>query len=114
LTKTTADEERELRATAERMGCEIVHAYEDHTINGARDWETRPAFDELCRAAARCEFDLVVAWSIERLSRSLKDLVKSLFALHSLGIDLFVDQQGLDTTTASGGAIIRMVGIFDQ
>jgi DNA invertase Pin-like site-specific DNA recombinase len=53
----------------------------------------RPAFDKLCRDAARPAFDMVMAWSVDRLGRSLQDLVGFLSELHALKIDLFLRQQ---------------------
>jgi DNA invertase Pin-like site-specific DNA recombinase len=73
--QTTANQERELREIASRMGCEIVKVYKDHGISGAKGRNGRPAFDALCRAAARREFDVLMAWSVDRLGRSLQDLV---------------------------------------
>ena len=74
----------------------------------------RPAFDKLCRDAARREFDLVMAWSVDRLGRSLQDLVGFLSELHALKIDLFLRQQGLDTTTPAGKAMFQMMGVFAE
>src|SRR3954454_336475 len=99
IDQTTANQERELREIAGRMGCEIVRVYKDHGISGTRGRDKRPAFDKLCRDAARREFDVVMAWSVDRLGRSLQDLVGFLSELHALKIDLFLRQQGLDTTT---------------
>jgi predicted site-specific integrase-resolvase len=73
--QTTANQERELREIAGRIGCEIVKVYKDHGISGAKGRDKRPAFDKLCRDAARREFDMVMAWSVDRLGRSLQDLV---------------------------------------
>ena len=64
LDQTTANQERELREIAGRMGCEIVKVYKDHGISGAKGRDKRPAFDALCRAATRREFDMVMAWSV--------------------------------------------------
>jgi resolvase-like protein len=75
IDQTTANQERELREIAGRMGCEIVRVYKDHGISGTRGRDKRPAFDKLCRDAARREFDVVMAWSVDRLGRSLQDLV---------------------------------------
>jgi predicted site-specific integrase-resolvase len=75
LDQTTANQERELREIAGRMSCEIVKVYRDHGISGTRGRDKRPAFDKLCRDAARREFDVVMAWSVDRLGRSLQDLV---------------------------------------
>jgi DNA invertase Pin-like site-specific DNA recombinase len=114
LDQTTANQERELREIAGRMGCEIVRVFKDHGISGAKGRDKRPAFDTLCRAAARREFDMVMAWSVDRLGRSLQDLVGFLSELHALGIDLFLHQQGLDTTTPSGKAMFQMLGVFAE
>jgi len=114
IEQTTANQERELREIASRMGCEIVKVYRDHGISGAKGRDKRPAFDELCRDAARREFDMVMAWSVDRLGRSLQDLVGFLSELHALKIDLFLRQQGLDTTTPAGKAMFQMLGVFAE
>jgi DNA invertase Pin-like site-specific DNA recombinase len=111
--QTTANQERELRQVASRMGCKIIKVYKDHGI-GAKGRDQRPAFDALCRDAAKREFDMVMAWSVDRLGRSLQDLVSFLSELHALKIDLFLHQQGLDTTTPSGKAMFQMLGVFAE
>jgi hypothetical protein len=65
--------------------------------------DQRPAFDELCKDACGRRFDIVMAWSVDRLGRSLQDLVGFLAELHSLKIDLCL-KQGIDTTTPAGKA----------
>jgi DNA invertase Pin-like site-specific DNA recombinase len=114
IEQTTANQERELREIAARMGCDIVKVYKDHGISGAKGRNGRPAFDAMCKAAARREFDLVMAWSVDRLGRSLQDLVAFLSELHALRIDLFLHQQGLDTTTPAGKALFQMLGVFAE
>jgi DNA invertase Pin-like site-specific DNA recombinase len=96
------------------MGCDIVHVYKDNGISGAKGREKRPAFDRLCRDAAKRQFDMVMAWSVDRLGRSLQDLVGFLSELHALRIDLFLHQQGLDTTTPAGKALFQMMGVFAE
>src|SRR6516165_9871055 len=102
LDQTTANQERELRDIASRMGWEIGRVYKDHGISGAKGRDRRPAFDTLCRDAAKRQFEIVMAWSVDRLGRSLQDLVGFLSELHALRIDLFLHQQGIDTTTPAG------------
>ena len=114
LDQTTANQERELREVAGRMGCEIVHVYRDHGISGAKGRDKRPAFDRLCRDAAQRKFDVVMAWSVDRLGRSLQDLIGFLSEMHALRIDLFLHQQGLDTTTLAGKAMFQMMGVFAE
>ena len=114
IDQKTANQERELRAIAGRMACEVIKVYKDHGISGAKGRDKRPQFDALCRAAARREFDVVMAWSVDRLGRSLQDLVGFLSELHAFKIDLFLHQQGLDTTTPAGKAMFQMMGVFAE
>jgi DNA invertase Pin-like site-specific DNA recombinase len=112
--QTTSNQERELREVASRMGCEIVAVFKDQGISGAKGRDRRPAFDALCRAGTRREFDMVMSWSVDRLGRSLQDLIDFLSDLHALGIDLFLHKQGLDTTIPSGKAMFQMLGVFAE
>src|SRR4051794_8758334 len=57
---------------------------------------------------------MLAAWSVDRLGRSLPDLVNALKDLHEAGVGLFLHQQGLDTTTASGRAMYGMMGVFAE
>src|SRR6476619_6758692 len=114
IEQTTANQERELREIASRMGCEIVKVYRDHGISGANGRDRRPAFDKLWWDGARREFDMVRGWSVDRLGRSLQDLVGFLSELHAFKIDLFLRQQGLDTTTPAGKAMFQMMGVFAE
>ena len=65
---------RELEAVAVKEGWEIVERFVDKGISGAKGREGRPAFDRLCHGIVRREFDLIAAWSVDRLGRSLQDL----------------------------------------
>ena len=82
--QTTANQERELREVAERAGWVITKVYKDHGISGAKGRDKRPAFDALHKDATQREFDVVMAWSVDRLGRSLQDLVALLSELHAL------------------------------
>jgi DNA invertase Pin-like site-specific DNA recombinase len=112
--QTTENQERELQAIADRMGWAVVKIYRDHGVSGAKSREDRPAFDALCKDAARRKFDMVMAWSVDRLGRSLQDLVGFLSEVHAYGIDLFLHQQGVDTTTPAGKALFQMMGVFAE
>jgi DNA invertase Pin-like site-specific DNA recombinase len=114
LDQTTANQERELRQVAERAGWQIARVYKDHGISGAKANDKRPEFDALHKSAARREFDIVMAWSVDRLGRSLQDLVAFLSEIHAAGVDLFLHQQGIDTTTPGGKAMFQMLGVFAE
>jgi DNA invertase Pin-like site-specific DNA recombinase len=99
----------ELREIARRQGWQIVAELSDSGISGAKGRDQRPAFDELLKRSTRREFDLIMVWAIDRLGRSIQHLVGFMNEVQSIGIDLYIHQQAIDTTTASG----RMVfGIF--
>jgi len=112
--QTVENQQRELEMAAERHGWQIVVTFADEGISGSRGRDKRPAFDCLCRGIARREFDLVAAWSVDRLGRSLQDLVGFLGELHGKGIDLYLHQQGLDTSTPAGRALFQMMGVFAE
>lgn len=84
------------------MGCEIFHVYRDHGVSGAKGRDKLP------------QFDMVMAWSVDRLGRSLQDLVTFLSEIHALKIELYLHQQGLDTTTPVGEAMFQVMGVFAE
>lgn len=112
--QTTENQRLELVAVAERSGWDVVEVYEDAGISGAKGRDKRPAFDKLSKDATRRKFDVVMAWSVDRLGRSLQDLVTFLAEVHALGVDLFLHQQGVDTTTPAGKAMFQMLGVFAE
>jgi len=112
--QTTDNQLRELVATAQRHGWDVTVQYLDKGISGAKGREARPAFNAMCQALGRREFDLIAAWSVDRLGRSLQDLVTFLGELHGKHVDLYLHQQGLDTTTPAGKALFQMMGVFAE
>lgn len=112
--QTVENQERELRAVAERAGWEITAVYKDEGISGSKGRDQRPAFDQLLKAATRREFQMVAAWSVDRLGRSLQDLVAFLSEIHGAGIDLYIHQQAIDTSTPAGKALFQMMGVFAE
>jgi DNA invertase Pin-like site-specific DNA recombinase len=114
--QTTENQIRDLRATADLKGWEVVVEYEDAGISGAKGRDERPGLDAMLKAASlqRKKFDVVMAWSVDRLGRSLKDLVNGLAELHDGKVDLYLHKQQVDTTTAGGRALFQMMGVFAE
>jgi len=112
--QTTENQRRELEVVAGRAGWEVVEVFEDAAVSGAKSREKRPAYDALLKAVARREVDLVAAWSVDRLGRSMQDLVSFLEDLKGHGADLYLHQQALDTTTPSGRALFGMMAVFAE
>jgi DNA invertase Pin-like site-specific DNA recombinase len=108
----THNQRRELEAVAARSGWEIVRVFQDNGISGAKGRDGRPGLDAMLKAVNAREFDLVAAWSVDRLGRSLTDLLSILQHLKDKGVDLH--QQGLDTSTTAGKAMFQMLGMFAE
>src|SRR6266849_441446 len=110
----TENQLRELSAVADRSGWEIWKVYEDAGISGAKGRDQRPGLEAMMRAVNAREFDMVATWSVDRLGRSLTDLLGILQDLQEKGVDLFLHQQGLDTSTTAGKAMFQMLGVFAE
>ena len=112
LEQDTTNQRRELEAVAERHGWEIVTIFEDNGVSGFKT--KRPGLDKLMKAVSRREIDMVAAWSVDRLGRSLQGLVDVLTELRAKKVDLYLHVQGVDTSTPSGKAMFQMLGVFSE
>lgn len=112
--QTTANQRMELERVAAARGWDVVAVFEDHGVSGAKGRDKRPRFDAALKAGVRGEYDVLMAWSVDRLGRSLQDLVGALSELHGAGRNLYLHTQALDTTTPSGRAMFQMLGVFAE
>jgi DNA invertase Pin-like site-specific DNA recombinase len=112
--QTTENQRRELEAVAARSGWRVVRVFEDNGVSGARGRDKRPGLDALLKAATRREFDLIAAWSVDRLGRSLPHLVQLFSELQALNVDLYLHQQHVDSSTPSGRALLQMSAVFAE
>jgi DNA invertase Pin-like site-specific DNA recombinase len=98
---------RELRKFAARSGFKIYKEYLDQAT-GANT--KRPALQEMIEAARKRRFDVLIVWKLDRLSRSLKDLINTLDELGSCGVDFVSYDNNLDTSTPTGKLVFQIVG----
>jgi len=112
--QTVENQRRELRAHAKRAGWKIAAEYVDEGISGTKGRDKRPSFDRLLQDAARRKFDAIATVSVDRLGRSLRDLVAFLAETKALGVGLYLHRQGLDTNTPSGRALFGMLAVFSE
>jgi DNA invertase Pin-like site-specific DNA recombinase len=103
-----------LQEAAGRLGWTIVSIHRDEGISGARGRDRRPGLDALLKGVTRGEYDVVAAWSVCRLGRSLPDLLGILGELQARGTDLYLHQQALDTGTPAGRMLFGMLGLFGE
>jgi DNA invertase Pin-like site-specific DNA recombinase len=112
--QTTDNQINELNRVAELKGYKIVHTFKDEGISGAKGRDERKGFDELIKGAVKKDFDMILCWSVDRLGRSLQDLVSFLNEIHSVNCDLYIHQSGIDTSTPSGKMMFQMCGVFAE
>ena len=104
----------ELERVANARGWRIVGTFKDEGISGAFGREVRAQYDAMLKQGVQAKYDVVLAWDVSRLSRSLSELVSTLDELHACGIDLYLHQQAVDTTTPAGKAMFQMCGVFAE
>src|SRR5690349_24123179 len=112
--QTVENQVRELRQIAERRGWEVVEQYSDAGISGSKGRDGRPGLDLMLNDAKRRKFDVVMAWAIDRLGRSLIDLLGTIQTLEACGVDMYLDQQSIDTTTPAGKLMFQVTGAFAE
>ena len=103
-----------LQAVAAQRGWSVVAAYDDNGISGAKGRDRRPGLDALLNDATRGRFDVAMVWAMDRLGRSLADLIDTLRVLKAAKVDLYLDQQAIDTTTPAGRMFFHITGAFAE
>ena len=112
--QTVENQVRDLKLVAERRGWTVVEVYSDAGISGAKRRDQRPGLDAMLKDASRRKFDVVMAWALDRLGRSLIDLLGTIEHLEAAGVDLYLDQQSIDTTTPMGKLLFQVTGAFAE
>jgi DNA invertase Pin-like site-specific DNA recombinase len=112
--QTTENQLLELEEVITRRGWQLHKTYSDHGVSGAKGRDKRPALDELCKDATRRRFDIVAAWAIDRIGRSVVAVSGFIAEMHELGVGQYYHQQAIDTTTPSGKAMIQMCVVFAE
>ncbi len=112
--QTVENQRRDLEAAATQRGWTITTTYADEGVSGAKGRDKRPGLDAMLKDATRGRFDVVMAWAVDRMGRSLPDLLATMQELHGAKVDLFLHQQALDTTTPAGRAMFGMMGVFAE
>jgi DNA invertase Pin-like site-specific DNA recombinase len=112
--QTTENQRRELKAVAAQRGWIVVATYDDNGISGAKGRDKRTGLDAMLTDATRGRFNVVMVWAMDRLGRSRADLIDTLRALEAANVDLYLDQQAIDTTTPAGRMFFHVTGAFAE
>jgi putative DNA-invertase from lambdoid prophage Rac len=103
---------RELREATKARGLHVVEEFVDHGVNGSL--ESRPALNRMMAAAETHEFDALLVWRLDRLGRSLKNLVVTLDHLDKIGVGLISLKEHLDLTTPAGRLQFHIISAMAQ
>jgi DNA invertase Pin-like site-specific DNA recombinase len=103
----TGLQENELREFAARRGWEY-EIFSDRGQSGAKD--NRPALNQLLQQLRRKKFDVLVVWALDRLARSLRQLLTISEECKALGVDLVSLKQNIDTTLPAGKLTFSVLG----
>jgi DNA invertase Pin-like site-specific DNA recombinase len=112
--QTVENQRMELAKVAEQRGWTVVEIYSDNGVSGAKGRDKRPAFDRLCKDAIAGKLDMVAAWSVDRLGRSVLHLAQFVNDMQAAGVGLYLHTQGIDSSTPTGRAMLGMCGVFAE
>lgn len=98
----------ELRDFAKQSGWQICREYMDEAYTGGNT--KRPAFLEMLADANKRKFDILLVWKLDRLGRSLRDLITILDEVVSFGIDFISCDNQLNTSTPTGKLTFQIIG----
>jgi DNA invertase Pin-like site-specific DNA recombinase len=92
----------------------VVQVFTDFGVSGAKGRSQRSGLDALLKGVVRRDFDQVCCWSVDRLGRSLQDLISVLEELRLKGCELYIHKQAIDTNTPSGKMLYQLLGVFAE
>ena len=113
--QTTANQLGELQRVVEQRNWHVVEVYEDRGVSGAKARDQRPAFQRLCTDVAQGRINHIVAWSLDRLGRSSRDVINFISDLPDQGASLYLHKEQLDTSTPVGKLVVTiMAGVAEM
>ena len=112
--QTVENQRQDLLRVAEQRGWQVVEEYVDHGISGSKGRDKRPAFDKLAKDASQGKLDMIAAWSMDRIGRSVSHVATFVDELLAQKVGLYLHQQNVDSSTASGKAMLSMCSVFAE
>lgn len=109
--QTNKNQELRLQEVSSTRGWEIVGIYQDQESGAKR---SRPGLDAMLSDARSGRFDAVMAVKVDRIARSLQDLLEIAAELGRNNVDLVFSDQDLDITSSQGRLMFRILGAFAE
>jgi len=92
---------------------EVFKIYEDAGIS-AKDIKNRPAFQEMLADMKKGKINYIVAYKLDRVTRSVRDLEELIAVLEKHNTYLVCDRDDVNTSTANGRFFVRMLTVLSQ
>jgi DNA invertase Pin-like site-specific DNA recombinase len=112
--QTVENQLQALREAAQRQGWYITTELTDEAISGSKGRRDRPGLDKLFDMIAKRDVDVVLCWALDRLGRSLQELIALMNDMNAKGVDLYCHTQNIDTTTSGGRLLFSIMGSIAQ
>lgn len=109
--QTTENQYRRLEDFCNRKGWEIIGKYED-VMTGRK--VKRPGLEKMLQDGYQGDFQKVISVKVDRVARSLKDLLMIAEKLHKSDIDLIFTDQDMDLTTSTGKMVMHILGAIAE
>lgn len=107
------EQEEKLRQLCDYKGYEIFKVYCDAGIS-AKDMEHRPRFQEMLQDMRDGKINYIVAYKLDRVTRSVRDLEELITQLEKHNTYLVCDRDDVNTSTANGRFFVRMLTVLSQ
>ena len=111
--QTTQNQLMDLEEVIERNNWEVVEFY-DEVISGTKGVDERFELARMLKDAQRKKFEKLIIWSVDRLGRNLKNIIRVLSDLQEAGVEVYAYKQAIDSGTTMGRSFMAMVGIFAE
>lgn len=107
------EQEEKLRRLCKYKDYEIYKVYKDAGIS-AKDMEHRPQFQKMLEDMKAGKINYIVAYKLDRVTRSVRDLEILISTLEQHNCYLICDRDDVNTSTANGRFFVRMLTVLSQ
>ena len=107
------EQEEKLLQLCKFKELEVYKVYKDAGIS-AKDMEHRPQFQEMLKDMKEGKLNYIVAYKLDRITRSVRDLEELISVLEQYNCFLLCDRDDVNTSTANGRFFVRMLTVLSQ
>ena len=107
------EQEEKLLQLCKFKELEVYNVYKDAGIS-AKDMEHRPQFQEMLKDMKEGKLNYIVAYKLDRITRSVRDLEELITVLEQYNCFLLCDRDDVNTSTANGRFFVRMLTVLSQ